>query len=613
MKVAITGGTGFIGSRLADQCVSLGYTVTVLGQANNEAEASNIRKLESRGIRVVQGSVTDADAVAHVVAGADVVFHLAATQHEMNIPDQRFWDVNVSGTRMVLEAAERAGVRLVVHGSTIGVYGALDGQIDEETPCRPDNIYGITKLEGEKVALSFRDRIPLVVIRIPEVYGPGDRRLLKLFRAIERNVFFMIGSGKNLHQPIFVDDLVAGFLAAATNERAVGQLLLFAGKDPVTTREMVSAIAEALGRPGARFTVPLAPLWGVATLMELTLRPLGIQPPLHRRRMDFFRKSFTLRAARTGEVLGFFPGTGFRDGARRTAEWYREQGLLGNQATHAGGPPLVEHGVMLQSVKGSTDVDAGLTARFEPFDSFWEAPTNIEKGYSSFAAFYRHNYLPYVPARLDARILIISCGPGYFVNLLRDKGYTDVLGIDSFPDKVAHAQRRSLHCRAARAFGFLTDNQEPFDCIIAEQELNHLTKDEILQFFTLAQDNLTGGGVLIAHAINGAHPIVGSESRWGNFDHYNAWTQHSLRQAMEYGGFHDVEVFDLNLYVFYKNPLNYVALIWDTLLRLFFRFAFKMVGKSNTLFSKKIGTVGRKRADAAVVPVPPHAVRRASA
>lgn len=613
MKVAITGGTGFIGSRLADQCVSLGYTVTVLGQANNEAEASNIRTLENHGIRVVQGSVTNADTVTQALAGADVVFHLAATQHEMNIPDQRFWDVNVSGTRLVLEAAERAGVRRVVHGSTIGVYGALDGQIDEETPCRPDNIYGITKLEGEKVALSFRDRIPVVVIRIPEVYGPGDRRLLKLFRAIERNVFFMIGSGKNLHQPLFVDDLVAGFLAAATNERAVGQLLLFAGKDPVTTREMVSAIAEALGRPGARFAVPLAPLWGIATVMELTLRPLGIQPPLHRRRMDFFRKSFTLRAARTGEVLGFFPGTGFLDGARQTARWYRDQGLLDGRQPPAGSPTPLEHGTMVPAVTAGKAVDAGLAARFEPFDSFWEAPTNIEKGYTSFAAFYRHNYLRFVPARLDARILIISCGPGYFVNLLRDKGYTDVLGIDSFPEKVAHAQRRSLNCRATRAFGFLEDNREPFDCIIAEQELNHLTKDEILHFFTLAQDNLTDGGVLIAHAINGAHPIVGSESRWGNFDHYNAWTQHSLRQAMEYGGFHGVEVFDLNLYVFYTNPLNYVALLWDKLLRVFFLFAFKMVGKSNTLFSKKIGTIGKKRAVAGPDLAPVRDARRVSA
>lgn len=237
-----------------------------------------------------------------------------------------------------------------------------------------------------------------------------------------------------------------------------------------------------------------------------------------------------------------------------------------------------------------------LTAKLEPFDSFWEAPENVEKGYRSFGTFYRHNYLRFMPQDRRARILVISCGPGYFVNLLREEGYTAVLGIDSFPDKVAHAARRGLNCRVARAFGFLAANREPWDAIVAEQELNHLTKDEILRFLRLCLDNLRDGGTLVVHAINGAHPIVGSESRWGNFEHYNAWTAYSLRQVMEHAGFREVRIFPLNLYVFYRNPLTYVALLWDALLRLFFRVSFKLVGKSNTLFSKKIGAVGRKPA-----------------
>jgi 2-polyprenyl-3-methyl-5-hydroxy-6-metoxy-1,4-benzoquinol methylase len=246
--------------------------------------------------------------------------------------------------------------------------------------------------------------------------------------------------------------------------------------------------------------------------------------------------------------------------------------------------------------QSTPSVDDALTAKIEPFDSFWEAPEEIEKGYRSFSAFYRHNYLRYLPQDRKARILVISCGPGYFVNLLREQGYTDVLGIDSFPEKVEHAVRRKLNCRTARAFGFLTSNELPFDAIVAEQELNHLTKDEIIRFLRLCQDNLKPGGIVVVHAINGAHPIVGSESRWGNFDHYNAWTQYSLHQVLEYAGLREVRIFPLNLYVFYANPLNYVAWLWDTLLRLFFLISFKLVGKSNRLFSKKIGAVARKAA-----------------
>lgn len=239
--------------------------------------------------------------------------------------------------------------------------------------------------------------------------------------------------------------------------------------------------------------------------------------------------------------------------------------------------------------------DERLAARVEPFDSFWEAPEDIEKGYDSFAAFYRHNYLGRLPARKDARILVISCGPGYFVNLLRDEGYTDVVGIDSFPEKVAWAEERGLPCRVARAFAFLREAERPFDAIVAEQELNHLTKEEIVAFLELAHRKLSDGGTLLAHSINATSPLTGSESRWGNIDHFNSFTEYSLRQILEYAGFREVELFPLNLYVFWKNPLNYVAWAVDRLNSLFFRLNFILVGKSATIFTKKLGAVGRKR------------------
>jgi nucleoside-diphosphate-sugar epimerase len=122
MKVLITGGTGFIGSRLALACMEKGHEARVLGQENTPAEIRNSRDLKERGATLVLGSVTDKELLTASLDGVEVVFHLAATQHEMNVPDQRFWDVNVGGTKNVLEAASAAGVRRVVHGSTIGVY-----------------------------------------------------------------------------------------------------------------------------------------------------------------------------------------------------------------------------------------------------------------------------------------------------------------------------------------------------------------------------------------------------------------------------------------------------------------------------------------------------------
>jgi SAM-dependent methyltransferase len=240
--------------------------------------------------------------------------------------------------------------------------------------------------------------------------------------------------------------------------------------------------------------------------------------------------------------------------------------------------------------------DDQLTAKLEPFDSFWEAPSDIESGYSRFYKFYTRNYLKHVPPDKAARILVLSCGPGYFVETLNRHGYSNVIGIDSFSEKIAYARRRSLDCHVDRAFQFLRSNTEPFDVIFGEQEINHLTKPEILIFLELCWDNLKDGGTLIIHSINGASPLTGSEARAGNFDHYNSFTEYSLKQVLEYSGYQHVRTLPLDLYVFYLNPLNYVALLLDRLYTLFCRVSFRLVGKSARLFSKKISAVSRKPA-----------------
>jgi len=230
-----------------------------------------------------------------------------------------------------------------------------------------------------------------------------------------------------------------------------------------------------------------------------------------------------------------------------------------------------------------------LAATIEPFDSFWEAPDDIEKGYRSFYMFYEDNYRRYFPSNLEARILCVSCGPGYGVNLLADMGYRDVLGIDSFADKIDWALRRKLNCREAFAFEFLEDAaDETYDLIWLEQEINHLTRQEILDFLALCHRKLKRGGRLLSFVLNGANPITGAEALAQNFDHFNTFTEYTFRQVLGHTGFISIEVFDLNLYVFYKNPANYVGMAAAALLSALFRGLFLLYGKKNRLFGKKI-------------------------
>jgi 2-polyprenyl-3-methyl-5-hydroxy-6-metoxy-1,4-benzoquinol methylase len=232
-----------------------------------------------------------------------------------------------------------------------------------------------------------------------------------------------------------------------------------------------------------------------------------------------------------------------------------------------------------------------LSARIEPFDSFWEGPEDVEEGYSSFRQFYRANYLPRLPADTNSRILVISCGPGYLLNLLRSEGYSHVLGIDSMTEKIQYALAHELNGRVAEAFAFLHDNAEMYDLIFCEQELNHLTKDEMVVFLGLCRHRLNPNGMLIVHGLNGANPITGAEALAQNIDHFNTFTDYSLRQLLAYCGFEQIQVFSLNLYVFPTHPLNWLAMAAAGALHSFFRLCFILYGKKNRMFTKKIAAV----------------------
>ena len=238
--------------------------------------------------------------------------------------------------------------------------------------------------------------------------------------------------------------------------------------------------------------------------------------------------------------------------------------------------------------------DWRLSARLEPFDSYWQAPKDVEKGYASFFEYYKYNYLVHMPKDKSAKILVISCGPGYLVNVLERAGYSQVVGIDSDPAKVAHAVRRQLTCRTEEAFPFLAKHTGEFDVIIPEQELNHLTLDEQIEFLTLCKASLRTGGMLFVYGLNGANPLVGSENLSHNIDHFNTFTEYSLGQILQLGGFANFKVLPLKIYVFWKNPLNYVGLAVTSFAEFCFRIMFKLYGKDVKILTKKLAAIATK-------------------
>lgn len=328
-KLLVTGATGFIGSRLALRAHQLGIDVLATGRAELHVEAERLQELRAAGVRVEVGVLQDLALIDRLLPGRDTVIHLAAAQHEAEMPESYFRAVNVDSARTLLAACRDHDVHRFVYGSTIGVYGGTsESLLDEDSPVRPENVYTCTKLEAEAVVHSFDKHFETCIVRIAETYGPGDRRLLKLFRSIARGHFIMIGRGNNRRQCIHVDDLARGLLTAAQHPAAVGGTFVFAGGEIMTTHEMVRRIAAVLERKPPRLQLPMWPFVAAAGVMETTLPPLHIAPPLHSRRLDFFRKSFVFSTARAQSLLDFQPAIDFLTGAADTVSWYRAHGLL---------------------------------------------------------------------------------------------------------------------------------------------------------------------------------------------------------------------------------------------------------------------------------------------
>jgi dihydroflavonol-4-reductase len=321
----VTGATGFTGGHLARELSRRGHAVRALVRPG-----SDVSSLAGHDIELCQGQLVSANDVRRAMQGVGTVYHIAAAYREAKHPDSYYFDVNVGGTKNVLDAARAEGVERVVHCSTAGVHGEVETvPADECAPLRPGDVYQDSKLEGERLAMAeFSRGLPGVVFRPVGIYGPGDTRFLKLFRTVDSGRFRMFGSGEVLYHLTYIDDLVDGITRCGEVPEAVGQVFLLAGPRYTTLNELVALVAEALGRPAPRGRIPLWPLLTAAVLCEAACRPLGIDPPLHRRRTDFFVKDRAFTSAKAREVLGYAPKVDLTEGLGRTAEWYRATGLL---------------------------------------------------------------------------------------------------------------------------------------------------------------------------------------------------------------------------------------------------------------------------------------------
>jgi nucleoside-diphosphate-sugar epimerase len=275
--------------------------------------------------------VTDRETVRRCMQGVEVVHHVAAAFRELSVPRRHYHDVNVEGTSIVLEAARSEGVRKFVYCSTCGVHGNVDDPPGgEDAPIQPADYYQQTKYEAEPLVSAYLDKgLKTTTLRPAAIYGPGDPgRFYMIFRQLERGWFPMIGNGKVLYHPLYIDNFLDAFELAMDESKGLGEAYLIADEDYVTVEELVRRAAAAMGVEARFRRLPAWPIVAIGHVVETICRPLGIEPPIHPRRVDWYRQTRAFRIDKARNELGYRPRVGLDEGLRRACAWYRQEGML---------------------------------------------------------------------------------------------------------------------------------------------------------------------------------------------------------------------------------------------------------------------------------------------
>jgi len=327
MKILVTGGTGFTGKALVKQLVEDGHEIISL----DNKEHLKTEEEKEWGVKLIFGSITDPDVIEEAIEGVDVVHHLAAAFREMDVPESYYDDVNVGGTKKILEAALKHNVKKFIYCSTCGVHGNIDNPpADEYSPIQPADYYQKTKYEAEPIVDEYYKKgLNTVIIRPTAIYGPGDpERFFMIFKNVNKGHFPMFGNGKTLYHPVYIDNLIDGFILAMEKESAIGKTYLIADENYVEIEELVREVGKALKVDVKIDHYPIGPLIAAGHIFETLYKPFHKIPPIFPRRVDWFRQNRAFNIERAINDLGYQPKIDLREGLIRTANWYKQEGYI---------------------------------------------------------------------------------------------------------------------------------------------------------------------------------------------------------------------------------------------------------------------------------------------
>ena len=323
MRIALTGAGGFLGSRLAERLVAEGHFVRALVRAANVP-----RWLEERGAELLVGDVTQEASQRALVAGCDIVFHVAGLVTEVAAGEAEYARVNVEGSEDLAQAADR-------RRSATNRLRELDQRACAERRHTPRGVLAVRTRRRVR-SIEGRGRAPvdppgegtrseLVIVRPSRIYGPRDVSLGRVFRAIARRRLLLVGACTAETDFVYVDDVVAALVRSATRGDGV---YVVGGPERVSIERFFVEIARALGRRLPPVRLPFGPTLVASAVLARAYTAFGREPPLAPKRLAFFRNGRVVDHSRARCDLGYDPAVGVREGVERTVRWYQQAGWL---------------------------------------------------------------------------------------------------------------------------------------------------------------------------------------------------------------------------------------------------------------------------------------------
>jgi nucleoside-diphosphate-sugar epimerase len=325
-RVLITGGTGFIGSHLAETLVKKGLSVRCLIR-----ETSDLRWINDLDVQQVIGDVIDLHSLKEAVSNIDTVFHAAGQTKALT--ESSYYETNVTGTLNLLKAVVQWNphIKRFIYISSLAASGpSRTGEPLKETDLpQPLTPYGISKLTAEDAIKAFSTKIPVSIVRPPIVYGPRDETGFDFFRVILKRIKPVPGRKNWYASMVYIDDFIRGLILVAQSESAVGETYFLVSETFVAWRDVIDEVAHALHKYTLTIHFPIWFLtflaWVGKGVSRLTKKPFFIHPSIIRELKHHY---WICDGSKAREELGFEPEVSLKEGIQKTIAWCRHVGWI---------------------------------------------------------------------------------------------------------------------------------------------------------------------------------------------------------------------------------------------------------------------------------------------